>query len=285
VNVWASIGAGVAALIVVGVIAFGFGTQRHAAGDAERAYSELIAQAAPAERRFDPQQLAGLPEVAQRYFHHAIAPGTALYSAAELEMEGTFLLGDQDKFQSYRMSAREALKPPDQFIWIPRMRSGVMTITGSDALVEGEAWTRFWLLGVLPAANARSSPDLVRSAQFRAAIEGGLWLPPTLLPQNGVEWKQVGADEAEVTLRRFTPPIVLRLTLDKYGAVREAVGQRWSDVNPSKRFQLQPFGGTMSQEATFDGLTIPTRIAVGNHYGTRDYLPFFQAHITRATYR
>lgn len=133
--------------------------------------------------------------------------------------------------------------------------------------------------------NTRTSPDLVRSAQFRAAVEGALWLPTSLLPQNGVEWKQTGTDEAEVTFRRFAPPIVLRLTLDRDGAVREAVGQRWSNVNPSKRFQLQPFGGTMSGEAAFQGLTIPTKMAVGNHFGTTEYLPFFQAHVTRAEFQ
>lgn len=283
-NVWASIGAGVAALLV-GAIAVGLVGQRNAAREAQRTWSELIAPASPAERRFDPQQLTGLPEVAQRYFRHAIAPGTPLYSAAELEMEGTFLLGDKDEFQTYRMSAREALGPPDQFIWIAKMRSGAMTITGSDALVDGTAWTRFWLMGLLPVVNSRSSPDLVRSARFRAAVEGALWLPNSLLPQNGIDWREVGPDTAEVTFRRRIFPLVFRLTIDRKGAVREVVGQRWSNVNPAKQYRMQPFGGTVSAEGTFDGLTIPTEIAVGNHYGMPDYLPFFQARITRAKYR
>lgn len=283
-NNWATICIGAIALLG-GAVAFGLGAQRRAAGEAERAFAGVVAPARPPTERFDPEQVAGLPEIAQRYFRHAIAPGTPLYTIAELEMEGTFLLGDKHKFQTYEMSAHEALRPPDQFIWIPKMRSGAMTITGSDALVRGQAWTRFWLLGLLPVANVRSSPDVLRSAQFRAAVEGALWLPTSLLPQNGIEWKQTGLNEAEVTFRRFTPPVVLRLTLNQHGAVREAVGQRWSNVNPSKRFQLQPFGGSISSEATFQGLTVPTRMAVGNHYGTKDYLPFFQARITSAEFR
>jgi len=67
-------------------------------------------------------------------------------------------------------------------------------------------------------------------------------------------------------------------------AVREVVGDRWSNANPEKRFRLQPFGGTAAADATFQGLTIPTSVAAGNHYGTDDYLPFFQARITRAQY-
>ena len=59
---------------------------------------------------------------------------------------------------------------------------------------------------------------------------------------------------------------------------------RWSDANPQKTFRLQSFGGTMEAEGTFEGFTIPTRIEVGNHFGTAQYLPFFQANLVAAEY-
>jgi len=284
VNVLATLGGGLLAIVGAGGL-IGYGAYRRDIAAVEKAYAKVLADRAPSNRRFDPDQVAQMPEIGRRYFRHAVAPGTPLYSSAEIEMEGAFLLGEKEKLQTYEMWAREALHPPDELIWLPKMRSGAMTIVGSDALVRGGAWTRFWLLGLVPVTNARTSPDLVRSAQFRAAVEGALWLPTSLLPQNGAEWKQTGADQADVTFRRFTPPIVFRLTLDREGAVREVVGQRWSNVDRARRYQLQPFGGTMSSEATFQGLTIPTAIAVGNHYGTKAYLPFFQARITGAKYR
>jgi hypothetical protein len=249
------------------------------------AYAQVAAREGAPLKRFALTEIAGLPEIAQRYFRHAIAPGTPLYTVAELEMEGTFLLGDKRKFRTYQMSARQALSPPDQFVWIPNMRSGGMTISGSDALVRGEAWTRFWLSGLVPVAQERTTRDLVRSAQFRAAVEGALWLPASMLPENGVRWEQVGANDARVTLRRFQPQIVLHLKIDEAGRVMEVVGERWSNANPTKVFRLQPFGGTMLAEGSFQGFTIPTEVAVGNHYGTEEYLPFFQARIIKAAYR
>lgn len=275
------IGAGV---LAGGGLALGFGAFRSAVAETEGAWTRLLKPPRAPTRRFDLTDVADLPEIAQRYFRHAIAPGTPLYSGVELEMEGTFLLGDKAKFQTYQMTARQVLRPPEQFVWVPRLRSGAMTIAGSDALVAGEAWTRFFLWGLIPVANVRSSPDLVRSAQFRGAIEGALWLPSTVLPENGARWEQLGPNEARVTLASFSPAIVLRLTLSENGAVREVVGQRWSDANPEQQFRLQPFGGTMSAEARFQGLTIPTSISVGNHYGTEAYLPFFQARISRARF-
>ncbi len=284
-NVWAIVGGTVLAVAAGGAL-LGYVGYRRGAAEAERAYREVLDRPAAPQARFEPSQVEQLPEIARRYFRHAIAPGTPFYSTAEVQMEGSFLLGDRKKFQTYAMSARQALRPPEQFVWIPELQSGPISITGSDALAGGRAWTRFWMLRLLPVANDQSSPDLVRSAQFRAAVEGALWLPTSLLPERGVEWIQAGPDKADVVLKKLRPePIKLTLTLDKDGRVREVVGQRWSNANPSKRFQLQPFGGTMSEETTFQGLTIPARIAVGNLYGTPDYLPFFQAHITRARYR
>jgi hypothetical protein len=284
VNSLAIVGTG-AVLLVGGAVAIGLRTHRRAMRAAGAAYAQVAAREGAPLKRFALTEIAGLPEIAQRYFRHAIAPGTPLYTVAELEMEGTFLLGDKRKFRTYQMSARQALSPPDQFVWIPNMRSGGMTISGSDALVRGEAWSRFWLSGLVPVAQERTNRDLVRSAQFRAAVEGALWLPASMLPENGVRWEQVGANDARVTLRRFQPQIVLHLKIDEAGRVMEVVGERWSNANPTKVFRLQPFGGTMLAEGSFQGFTIPTEVAVGNHYRTEEYLPFFQARIIKAAYR
>lgn len=282
---WPLIGGGVVVL-VTGAGLIGYSGYRRSCSGARSAYRQVLGDPLPAERRFDPEQIHDLPEIARRYFRHAIAPGTPLYATAEVRMEGTFLLGDKSKFQSYQMAAEQALRPPDQFVWIPHLRSGPLIITGSDALIAGSAWTRFWMNGLVPVANDRSTPDLVRSAQFRAAVEGALWMPTSLLPECGVQWAAIGSDKARVTLQNFKPePIVLTLTLDRSGGVREVVGQRLSNANPEKRFRLQPFGGTILMEGTFQGLTIPTRIRVGNHYGTPNYLPFFQATLTSVHYR
>ncbi len=226
---------------------------------------------------------ADLPEIGGRYFSYAIAPGTPLTTGVQLEMDGIFLLGDRQSHQTYSMQARQILQPPSEFVWIPKLKSGAMRITGSDALVGGKAWTRFWLLGLIPVANTRTSADLVRSAVFRSTMEG-IWVPASLLPQNGVVWEQTGPDEAHLRFTHVSPELLLRLTLSKEGAVREVVGQRWSNANPEQHFRLQPFGGTIHSHGRFGGYRIPTEVRVGNYYGTDEYLPFFQARIRDALF-
>lgn len=273
-----------AVALIGGTIAKAWRVRKDAAAHAECAYRHLASSSGP-HTTFSLEQVAHLPEIAQRYFRHSIAPGTPLYSAVELEMEGTFLLDEKRGQRSLQMLARQVLRTPDQFVWLPEMRSGLITISGSDGLYEGQAWTRFWLLGLVPVAQAKTSRDLVRSAQFRAAIESAMWLPSSLLAKNGAEWEQIEEHLARITLRRFEPAIVLNVNVDSHGAIRTIMGNRWSSANPEKVFRLQPFGGTALAEGSFQGFTIATHIEAGNHFGEDNYVPFFQARIVRASFR
>jgi len=72
----------------------------------------------------------------------------------------------------------------------------------------------------------------------------------------------------------------ITLRIDAVGALKEVWTQRWSDANLTKTFQLQPFGGIIEAEDTYDGFTVPSRVIVGNHFGTDDFLPFFIADLT-----
>ena len=90
--------------------------------------------------------IAGLPEPARRYFRFAIAPGTPLRTVAVIEMTGRFGLGDKADHRFQPMRARQILAPSYSSVWIPRIGSGLMRMSGSDVLVDGAAWTRFWLL-------------------------------------------------------------------------------------------------------------------------------------------
>jgi len=269
------------AIPVIGAAAAAHGRYRRERAEAEGAMAALAARAQAPRGSFDPAMIADLPEVAQRYFAHAIAPGTPLRTTVRLDMRGSFLLGRRDSYQTYALEARQVLAPPAEFVWMPRMRSGVLRISGSDALVQGHGWTRFWMNGLVPVVAAQGSPDLDRSALTRAAMEA-IWAPASLLPAHGAVWEQTGPDSARIGFATGVEP--MHLTLGPDGRVVEIQAMRWSHENPERRFRLQPFGGTVEAEARFHGFTIPSRVRIGNHFGTADYLPFFQVEITRADY-
>ena len=268
------------ALVVLGVVAAAYWSYRQAGEETERAVAAVVGRAQTPLDAFQPSMVLDLPEVAQRYFNYAIRPGTPLHTTVYLQMEGKFLLGDREEYQTYDMTAHQVLAPPSEFVWVPSMRSGLLRIAGSDALVQEEGWTRFWINSLVPVVNQRG-PDLNRSALTRAAMEA-IWVPASLLPANGTEWEQTGPNTARVTFSTGVEPVDITLAPD--GAVIEVVSMRWSNENADKVFRLQPFGGTVEAEASFGGFTIPSRVKMGNHYGTEDYLPFFQIRVIEVEY-
>ncbi len=268
-------------VVVAGAAALASWSYQQGRRETKTARDGIAARARQSFGTFELAMVSQLPEIARRYFNHAIALGTPLHTTVRLEMEGAFLLGDNASFQSYAMKAQQILSPPSEFVWAPVMQSGGMSISGSDALVQGSGWTRFWINGLIPVVNLQASPDLNRSARARAAMES-VWAPASLLPANGVAWEQTGPNTARLTFRADIEPVDMTLAAD--GRVLEVVTMRWSDANADKSFRLQSFGGTMEAEQTFGGYTIPSQLKVGNLYGSPGYLPFFQARVTAADF-
>jgi hypothetical protein len=234
--------------------------------------------------RYDPAMTAELPEVAQRYFARAIEPGTPLHRAVRLQMEGSFIMNGNPM----PMTARQILVPPARgFVWQAEVGSGLMRFAGSDGYhrADGriESWTKFWLRGLIPLARIGGTDDHASAAATRVMLEA-VWAPASLLPQFGAEWVQTGPDSAEVHFANVQGIEPMQVTLDAEGNPVEVWALRWTDANPERVHRLQPFGGRMLEMGRHQGFLVPSRVELGNMWGTPDYAPFFLATITRAEF-
>ena len=234
--------------------------------------------------RYDPAMVTDLPEIAQRYFTRAITPGTPLHRLVKLEMNGRFILNGND----LPMTAQQILAPPAVgFVWQARIGSGLMRFAGSDgyhrAPEREESWTKFWLRGLIPLARIGDNPDHASAAATRAMLEA-IWVPASLLPQYGAQWEQIGPDTAEIRFTGLQNMEPMRIRLDAEGNPTEVWALRWTDANPERVYRLQPFGGRMLEMTDKQGFRIPSRVELGNLWGTPDYVPFFLATITRAEF-
>lgn len=250
----------------------------HHADGAERA--RLLAFQPTSPPLFDPAMVADLPDAARRYFTFSIAPGTPLYTVADVTMTGQFSLGTKDNPDYLDMSATQTLAAPHGFVWKLRAGSGLMRISGSDS----GTWTRFWVMGLAPVARTGGSTDHARSAFGRYTAEALFWTPAALLPSTGISWEGVNETTARVTIRKDDLAQTVEISVDADGRLVAIRFMRWSDANSEKRFQLQPFGGDFSEYQTFVGFTLPTRVSAGNFYGTDDYHPFFIADVQTVSF-
>ena len=229
---------------------------------------------------FSLSMIEDLPEPARRYFSFAIAPGTPLYTVANIFMNGQFSLGSKDAPNYMRIKAQQTLALPHGFVWKMSASRGPMRISGSDS----GSWTRFWTMGVIPVARMGGNADHARSAFGRYIAEAVFWTPAALLPGPGIDWEPVDATTARVIVTHGGLKQAVELTIDAAGSPRIVKFHRWSNANPEKVYRLQPFGGYLSEFRTFAGFTLPTHVEAGNYFATDEYFPFFIADVSEVQF-
>ena len=231
--------------------------------------------------KFHSSMVDGLPDPARRYFLFTIAPGTRLSRVAEIEMTGSINLGGKRKPNTLAMKARQIIAAPHGLVWKLEARRGLMRVSGSDGAGDGASWTRFWLFGLLPVVRAGGNTDHLKSAFGRVVAESVFFAPAALLPGENVRWKPVDEQTARAVVEHAGMEQEVEITVNEKGQPVKVTIERWSDANPEKAFRHQPFGGFVDTFRAFDGYTLPTRIEGGNHIGTDEYFPFYQASVTR----
>jgi len=230
------------------------------------------ALATEASGRFDHEEIRDLPAPVRKYFRAAVSQGSPVIRTARITMTGHIKIGRWIPFR-----AEETLTPHRGFVWAARA-GGI--ISGFDRYVDGNGAMDWRILGLLPVMRA-TGPDVSRSAAERAAAEA-IWIPTSLLPRMGATWSAPGPTEISVEFGIDDHHVTLDMSLTPKGHPQSVHLQRWGDPDRNGSFELHPFGGEFTSHATFGGLTIPTRGALGWHHGTHgwDTGEFFRFTIT-----
>ncbi len=208
---------------------------------------------------FTSDMVANSDEPVQRYFLHAIEPGTPLATYAELTMKGQ--LQREPDGEWLPMKASQIVSTAPSFIWQPNIGKRLTNFSGADYYYRGRGRTKFSLWGIIPLVDARSK-DVDRSAAGRLGAEY-IWLPSALLPQYGVTWKAMARNTIQANFKIDNEPIVLTLNLDKEGRLLEISLPRWNDVQKSENWKYSTFIAKVEAEQTFDGYTVPSSVSAG----------------------
>lgn len=266
------------ALVAIAVVALLI-AQVKSNAEVTRIWNSLQPKASFSER-FNQGMIADQPEPVQRYFLHAITPGTSLATAVHLRMSGTIRLAPNRDWMPLQA---EELLSTQGFVWKATAEQGVLQMRGADYYTNGNGRMRFSLWGLIPIVNAHN-PDLVRSAIGRWAGEC-FWLPSALLPQRGVSWQAIDENTIQASLKADNEPITLTFVIDKQGRLMSSSFLRWGDQTEDKHYTEIPFGGKYQAEQTFGGYTIPSQMSAGWRIGTDRYFEFIRVTIEQATFQ
>jgi hypothetical protein len=228
---------------------------------------------------FDPAAAAGLPEPVRRWLAHAVAPGTPLLTSVELTTHGTIRLGTWRDF-----SATQRLSAAGGFVWTATASRFGMPIIGFDRYTRRAGQMSWKLLARVP-VNTAGGPDVTRSAAARHAGELLVAAPAVALSRR-VTWQPIDDDRATARIRVDAGFHEVTLTVAADGALTSMLMSRWGAAADGS-FGVRPFGAEFTDEATFDGFTIPRTVVAGWDHGTTGWPQgqFIRYTVDEAQYR
>ena len=244
----------------------------------------LWESATPTELVFNSDKLAHLPEAAKQYLEHAIAPGTKLASAVRLKMHGEIKLKKWIPFTAEQVVCWE-----HGLIWsATAWMNGFLPIVGSDRVIDGVGAMKWKLLGLFPVMTA-SGEDITRSSIGR--LESESLCLPSVFYRDDVSFTSTALSPLDSNLHSSFvvqgDRAELDFTIDQTGRLKTFKLPRWGNPDGAE-FRYVDFGGTLEDDRTFCGYTIPTRLRIGWYFGSERFESegeFFRATIDDAIYR
>ena len=211
-----------------------------------------------AATRYHPSELEGLPPPVQRFFRSVLTEGQPIVTTTSLEHKGEFNMGEaEDNWRPFH-SRQQATASRPGFIWDARveMMPGVL-VRVHDAYIGGEGLLHAALLGLVPVADLRGTPELAEGELLRWFAEAA-WYPTALLPSQGVRWEHVSDKVARATLVDGAVSATLTFTFGDDGSM-EVVRAEARGRTVGGRVLLTPWEGRWSDMRVQNGMRVPMR--------------------------
>lgn len=218
------------------------------------------ARSMPAVTRYDPRELEGLPTPVQRYFRAVLRDGQPIITAANVEHEGMFNMGEAaDRWTRFRSHQRVVTHRPG-FVWDGEMRMlPGLDVHVHDAYVAGEGILHPAILGLFTLIDLRgrsAEPGGVAHGELMRFLAEAAWYPTALLPSQGVRWEAVDEQSAQATLTDGALAVTMTFSVATDGTIA-AVRAEARGRTVAGKIVLTPWEGRWSNWQERDGMRVP----------------------------
>lgn len=206
--------------------------------------------------------LDALPIPVQRYFRTVLKPGQRLPVAARLTQAGTFrtdlMAAPSAGWRRFEANQVMTSQPPG-FVWDASIEMApLVQVWVRDSYVHGHATMLGALRGAIRIVNARDDASLREGALQRYLAEA-VWLPPSLLPSERLQWTAMDESHARATLHDGETVATLEF---EFAASGELVGcytpsrQRAVPGNAGS-YEPAPWGARYGDYGEAAGMKVP----------------------------
>lgn len=206
---------------------------------------------------FDAECLAGLPPPVGRYLQLVLTPGQPMVSGVRMEHRGTFNLAtDGQRWRPFTATQWAVTRRPG-FLWDARidMAPG-FAVRVHDAYLAGDGILHASLLGLLPVADLRGTPEMACGELMRLVAEAP-WYPTILLPGDHLSWQEVDVTSARAIFRDGALEVTLVFRFNEEGLIA-AVRTENRPRAVGKQVEPSPWEGRWWGYEVHQGMRIPT---------------------------
>lgn len=229
---------------------------------------------------YQPEQLAGLPAPAVRYFEFALTPGQPIVRRARITWAGEFRTGADRPWKPFIAVQHYTTRPPG-FVWDAKIRvAPLLSIRVRDAYIAGEGAMLGKLAALVRVVDQRGTPEMSAGALSRYLAEA-VWLPTALLPSQGVVWTPIDDQSARASLTDGRTRVSIDVHFGAAGQIAHVSTVRDRDVHGSMR--LTPWVGRFDAYVRTGGMMIPTG-GEAEWVRPEGPAPYWRGHTTHVEY-
>lgn len=250
---WQMILAGLGIIILLGIIISGVGSIRFKSGFNASA-KEILATNYSNNEIITEAELAGLPDIVQRYLRYTGIAGKEKINTVRLKQKGTLRQSPEDSWKSITAVEYFSVDPP-AFVWMGQMAAGPFSIVSArDSYLSKHGRMFIKMLGVKTIGDVQGE-EMDYSSLVRYLNEM-MWFPTVFLNDN-IHWEAIDNDSARVTITDDDKSASAILYFDEKGAITNFVGDRYHEVNGV--YVKDRWETPITEYGEFNGLKLPIK--------------------------
>lgn len=233
-------------LIVAGLIVLAFAAKMRAGFQFNKQVQELfsVSPALP-EKRFQYEQLEGLPAPVQRYFKHVLKEEQPYINTIRLKHTGQFKTGPDKKWVNI-LGEEYFTTSPAGFLW----KGKTATFTAKDYFIKGHGGLKVNLLNLYTVVNKKGSN--YDQGELLRWLGESVWFPTNLLPNENLQWTAIDNNTAKLTFSYKGLEVYYIVTFDDKNEIVQLKTMRYmGDAD------LETWVAKLSDYREMNGIIIP----------------------------
>lgn len=199
-------------------------------------------------KKFNYDQLEGLPAPVQRYFKHVLPEGQPYVESVRLKHDGRFKT-EVDKGWTDIKGEQYFTSATPGFLWVGK----TSLFTARDMYIRDQGRLVVKLFSLIKVVDEKGSH--IDQGELLRWLGESVWFPTNLLPRKNLEWSPLNDTSARVTFTHNGLSVYLNLFFNENDEIVRLETERYMEKD-----RLEKWFGELSDYREVNGIKVPMHI-------------------------